>query len=305
MNSRQRKALRDSFFQRGVAAIQRYYGGEKYFCPICAQGFDRSGLTNGELTLEHSPPTAVGGKPIALTCRSCNSRAGHLFESNLSRREQITALMEIINGERRNERARISLQIGDTFVNTEVYQDDNGVRTLQMHKGNDPRAIDAVKQYLDQLNESNSWEGQQFHITSRVQYSQRLANLALLKSAFITAFAALGYRYAFDARLRSVREQILKPGEIIIEEWNVGIQHEQLAEYSFWYTSSIPGFIVKFGKSSVVLPWISGPTNLYDDLKARYERKESVQMTGKFIRWPTRLELVLDFPRETPSVSPC
>jgi len=295
MSNRQRKALREGFFDRGTIAIKRYYDGEKYFCPICGIGFDRTALSNGELTLEHSPPKAVGGKPVALTCHSCNSGSGHLFESNLSGRAQLTGVTETILGERRNEPGRVSFQIGDVWLNTQLYQDEKGVRTLEVLKGNDPKAIDETLKYLNGLTETKTWDGQEFHIRSRVGYNHRLALIAELKAAFITAFAAFGYRYAFDPRLSCVREQILKPSETIIDGWNARIEHAQFSEFVLLYVGSIPGVVVKLGKSSVILPWVSGPDNLYKDLASRYQHGENIQITGKLLSWPSKLEMALDF----------
>ena len=295
MNNWQRKKLKAIFFDRGAAAIKRYSGQEIYRCPICAHSFDRSTLIDGKLTLEHSPPESVGGKPVALTCHNCNSGSGHLFESNLAGRAQITALMETILGERRDEAARVSLQIGDIRLNTRIYQDEKEIRTLEVLKGNDPKAIDQTLKHLNHLTETRTWDGQQFHIESHVGYSQRLALIAELKAAFVTAFAALGYRYAFDRRLRCVREQILKPKETIIDGWNCNIEHAQCSEFVLLFVASIPGVIVKFGKSSVILPWISGPDNLYEDLAFRYQRGENIQITGKPLNWPSKLEMALDF----------
>ena len=57
---------------RALSAMSDYRS--LYACPICQRLFDVSAIDSGELTLEDSPPRSMGGKPIALTCKGCNSR---------------------------------------------------------------------------------------------------------------------------------------------------------------------------------------------------------------------------------------
>lgn len=292
MNKHQRKALKQSYFERGAAAIRRYNGRELYCCPMCGKGFDRNALVTGDLTLEDSPPKSIGGRPIALTCRICNSGSGHSFESNLAKREEITALSQIILGERLNKGVRVSLEIGNTRINARLYQDEKGIRTFKTLEGNDPKAIDQV---ISLFNETKIWDGQQLHVRSHASYSHRLALIAELKAAFVAAFAALGYRYVFDHRLRCVREQILKPSETIIDGWNCNIEHVLIPEFTLLLVQSFPAVIVKFGQSSVILPWVTGPDNLYEDLASQYQRGENIQITGKLLSWPSKLEMALDF----------
>src|SRR5690349_23826815 len=78
-SKRRRDAKREQFFSRGVEAYQRLSGDDKqyYPCPICLECFDREALDARNLTLEHIPPESIGGKPLCLTCKSCNDRGGH------------------------------------------------------------------------------------------------------------------------------------------------------------------------------------------------------------------------------------
>ena len=50
-------------------------------------------------TLEHIPPKASGGKPLCLTCQSCNSKTGSQIESHLSHYEKGHTGIEIIGGD--------------------------------------------------------------------------------------------------------------------------------------------------------------------------------------------------------------
>ena len=89
-------------FERGVEAFEKITGKSYglYVCPICAKGYDRHQLEAGTLTLEHVPPKSLGGKGIVLTCKNCNSTAGHSVDAALAnRREQNDCIEAIIRGE--------------------------------------------------------------------------------------------------------------------------------------------------------------------------------------------------------------
>lgn len=55
---------------------------ERYKCPLCMQSFSDDEVVKN-LTEEDVPQASLGGKRIALTCRSCNSTCGHSIDINL------------------------------------------------------------------------------------------------------------------------------------------------------------------------------------------------------------------------------
>ena len=46
---------------------------DAYICPLCLSVY---GIGNTELMLAHVPPESIGGKPILVTCKDCNSNRG-------------------------------------------------------------------------------------------------------------------------------------------------------------------------------------------------------------------------------------
>lgn len=79
-------------FQYGAKAAARYRDGDEslYFCPICSQGYDEGSAISGEgLTLEHIPPDSANGKPLLLTCRDCNSRAGQTIDAAFDNKNRV------------------------------------------------------------------------------------------------------------------------------------------------------------------------------------------------------------------------
>ena len=64
-----------------------------YICPICFDPFFEKDLDisiPNYLTLEDVPPASLGGRPIVLTCKSCNSKTGHDLDAHL-----LNALLEV------------------------------------------------------------------------------------------------------------------------------------------------------------------------------------------------------------------
>ena len=57
-----------------------------YICPLCFDVFFEKDLQQtvaNPLTIEDIPPSSLGGKPLMLTCKSCNSRSGHQLDVHL------------------------------------------------------------------------------------------------------------------------------------------------------------------------------------------------------------------------------
>ena len=79
ISKRERRKRR--WFEDGMQALERVIGepAPGYVCPICRRWFTEL----EEVTFEHAPPRSVGGREVALTCRECNSGAGHGIDAEL------------------------------------------------------------------------------------------------------------------------------------------------------------------------------------------------------------------------------
>src|ERR1700752_2897682 len=106
--SRGNDQKRQRWFAQGVEALQlaRPSAPKVYGCPLCLRGFE----TPAALTLEDVPPKSIGGRPLILTCGSCNYNSGHMLDANIRSGRD---LEEIAAGTRA---ARIKLsQFGQTI----------------------------------------------------------------------------------------------------------------------------------------------------------------------------------------------
>ena len=192
---------------------------------------------------------------------------------------------------------RACLQIGGESVNVQVSREINSPVDFKI-LGNDPGVLKRVSAYLADLARENAGTGEVLQIiaTAPKRYTVRLAMIGDLKTAFIVAFAAFGYRYALDPRLVPVRLQILNPHVQVIDGWSIDLDQTRNECYLLLLTEPLPGLVVKFGRVHVLLPWLSSPENFYSELATTYRPNEQPQLSGQyFSRWPTTLEMALDF----------
>ena len=303
MTKAQRERLR--LFHRGVSAAQRYTGSpEHYLCPICGTAFTQSALftVDPELTREHAPPKAVGGKVIALTCKSCNRTGGHSIDAALSGRARQMHFADVLAHARDGEGGQAELRIGSECVNIRVVAESNSPVRLEIlgKANNDLRAggaVERISAYVQEHARENTWTGGDLVITtSKASYNPRLALIGDLRAAFLVAFAAFGYRYAFDQRLTLVRQQILAPDAQLIDGWGVTLTQTEDDQSLLLLTEPIPAVMVKLGRIAVLLPWLDSPLNFYDVLATTHRPNGPLQGSGQEVKWPTTLEMVLDLP---------
>ena len=98
------KEKRLNIFRYGSKAIAKYRNGDSsiYYCPICQLGYyEVSAITGEELTLEDVPPKSIGGKPILLTCRKCNSSAGDKIDAAIANINKLADFEKIVRGQKK------------------------------------------------------------------------------------------------------------------------------------------------------------------------------------------------------------
>jgi hypothetical protein len=295
--SSSKKTKKLALFERGAEAAHRYAGSsESYFCPICGSGFNRSALLTGELTLDEAPPASVGGKGIVLTCKGCNNQAGNTTDRAVACRAKLLDFKKVVVEGASGLAGNATLSIGGESVNVTVKGDVEGALRFESSPGrNDPNAAKRTIAYLERLAHDGTWKGEEFTITARMRYHSRLAMVGDLKAAFLVAFAALGYRYAFDPLLDKIRQQIRNPNDHVIDNWTMTIKGTGGVRPVMVVAESLPGVVVQLDEVGIILPWFTSPKDFYSELPPRYGSNKQMQLKGKRVPWPTRLEMVLDF----------
>jgi len=285
-------------FQYGAKAAAKYRNGDcsLYFCPICKLGYDEASAINGELTLEDVPPKSIGGKPILLTCHTCNSCAGHTIDSAIANKNELLNFEKIVTGQIKGIVPSVKLEVGElqvtTLINTQTTFDIKPV-----NKANPPKTIENYKKHMVDISNggSNCFE---FKLSKTLKYNERYAKIGYLKSAFLILFAWLGYRYAFDPRLNAVRDQIRNPENDIIgtKFWIEDIKENIPSNKIMFSKDPLPMFLIPFHGCFIILPSLGFKDDVYSSLTNFWGKGDKVNMQAEILdSWPNRLQMKLDY----------
>ncbi len=277
---------KQTMFARGVSAVERLTGKSApgYVCPLCLRSFDDiSGLSR-----EHAPPERVGGKVVALTCRDCNSHSGHSLDSHLVAEAD---LVDALRGKTARDWSA-TIAVSGVPARGGVQLGGEGlVFTGHPHR-NDPATTAAQNEAWEKLG-----EGGEIKFQVEVRYRQHIVEVAWLRSAYVLAFAALGYRYITQPTLAIVREQIQCPETKVIERFyavaNVAIADKEMMIVTS--PSEMEGLLMRFEDRLVWLPGL-GSIDTYHLLgQLPAWPPGAIELKGKPLPWPETLELALDF----------
>lgn len=187
---------------------------DTYICPLCLKSFNIALLgeeENSLITLEHIPPENLGGKPIILTCKKCNSVCGHDLDVYLRN--------EMEHRERNYFDAPkghfVKLSHEGIDVNAIIKKDEDDIININIKKSLNPPDI------VDRFVESTNASADDLHINGKVKLGSHrrkveVVDVAILKSAYLYAFYRLGYKYILSTNLQAIREQILNPDKEIL-----------------------------------------------------------------------------------------
>jgi hypothetical protein len=186
---------------------------DAFACPVCLRVLDRKALAMGEITEEHVVPRSLGGQIVTLTCRDCNSTAGHRLESHLVRRLQ----QEDFIAGTSVKPLRVRASIGDGEIAGEAYRHPD---RIELH-GNP--AISNPKLHALAV---SSLKGGDIppEVTLRlpVAFKGLPSWIAVLRMGYLLAFCYFGYEYILHPCVQQVREQIQRPEQQAIPSRAVG-----------------------------------------------------------------------------------
>jgi hypothetical protein len=287
--------LKEQLFEIGVRALSQLAPNPDglYACPICSLLFPADAISSGDLTLEHVPPASAGGRGITLTCKPCNSTAGHTVDADHHGRERFFGLGRAVSGQGDEFVGPVKLTISGIPTNaTLVWR--GGRFILEIRQGqNNPKLfeeqIEAVKQH-----QQNPVDGMTLSLNARVKFNFDRSRVSDLRAAYLAAFAQFGYRYAFDRRLHSVREQIQRPDEPLIDGawWTAGPEFPE-DPMMLVLTAPFPALLVRLRSILVLLPWIGSPEDLYGAVRSHFSARPAL-VSFDVLSWPTTMEMLLD-----------
>jgi hypothetical protein len=289
-----------AMFERGATAFRAITGATEalYPCPICGVLLPQEAIDAGELTEEHAPPRALGGRPLALVCRPCNSLAGHTIDAALNDLQDLTRLSKAMFS-RTEPYSRVArLKIGDFEVNAEIRVSEPG-GAFEIHvleSRNNPAHFEAQLAHLESVRARGAG-AIQMNLTGRGPHLWR-SQVGAIKAAYIVAFAAFGYTFLSQRAMAVVREQIRRPEERIIEG-AVVLSDPSIRNRNMLWLMEEPfnALAVSFNIVTVLLPRPESPHDLYEQVRTLIKGEAGVPFSGSPLTWPNKMLLRFDQPR--------
>lgn len=293
-----KKEFKKRCFSKGATALGRIISNDQgyYCCPLCNVLFPEQAIHAEILTIEHAPPESVGGKPLALTCKNCNSKSGDSIDAAIANRNKLFEAIKAITGKKQNYQGRASLRMGGESINVRIEVNEGTISIKPPIKINNPKKLESYKKYMMDLSKVGKWDGEEFTITPTDKYQIKYSKIGDLKSAFIICFALFGYRYALSKRLSLVREQILNyNSEIINRFWFASDPDIEKINFICLVENPIPAIAVRLDKSTILLPWLEGPEDFYQNIEDNFDLNNPIKFQGEFLEWPESLEMKMDY----------
>ncbi|MFD5518634.1 HNH endonuclease [Streptomyces sp. NPDC127066] len=268
-----------------------------YACPCCLFAFPYAALEARNLTIEHVPPESLGGKAMLLTCKRCNNDAGRDFDSHAQKRAEFQNMM-LGNGTTRPMRA--VFEADGIQINGEAQRAGNGWFLQGVPKRNRKEKLDAHEKALRAASERGESPDLKFTIKERI--SSRHADVSWVRSAYLAAFSALGWRYILQPALNPIREQI-KPGSSATLPSIIGYNPSHDADLRQIMFVEEPerlsSVVVRIGHYTVFLPDPWGTwtmEQLAEEISGLSDEAGKVPFTlnGKIVPWPTKPVYSLD-----------
>jgi hypothetical protein len=179
-----------------------------YICPLCLKGYTKVALDqnfHNPLTLEDVPPKSLGGKPLLLTCKECNSKGGYLLDSVLKQHLQSQGFLKLSPGSKVAGKVSVN-KLGAVKSIIEVKEN----KELFFHvDGNNY----LVRKHISELQTSEL--GGKVDFTVNIPSATR-AGIAILKIGYLLSFNYLGNLILLSPNIEKIVRQINNPDQKIL-----------------------------------------------------------------------------------------
>jgi len=274
---------RERWFVEGAAALRRTMTAlcladsmpkrELYGCPCCLQAYGRDALDARFLTDEHVPPRALGGEVLLLTCKTCNNKAGTDLDAHAQRREE---RYDLLAGRNPGRDLRAEVAVGDIVLRANLRDAGDAFVTTVVDKpaANDPKKIAEATALLE------AWVLREVADDGRIGFrlagnvSLIRARLSWVRAAYLAAFAAFGWRYAFQRSLARLRAQLVDPDADLLPPLALldhGASPERRRLFIVREPAELRSLAVVLGRYTVFLPSLENPQP-FEDLADRLSR---------------------------------
>jgi HNH endonuclease len=273
---------------------------EYYACPCCLVAYNRQAVFAGVLTEEHVPPERLGGRGLVLTCVTCNSNAGSKFDAHAVRRLEAETFAR---GEANGPVLPATFHVDGIPLRGTAQWTEDGLQVFGVPRQNDPKVQAAHFEALDAHVESaNPKPDASF--TIHTHFNEMRARLSWIRSAYLVAFAALGWSYIFRGVMEPIRNQLKQPDAQIIPAHILRSRAPSPVERRILLVhepEELRCLAVVLGEYTVFLPGIFRPLDLEQLADAFGRRRDGhgrLQMifSGKEVPWPRWPTYLLDRP---------
>jgi len=183
------------------------------------------------------------------------------------------------------------LRVGDRTVNVAFKRDGDDYVLHARLKNNHPIAFERFKAWSKAGEPMPAEEFRKSLSVRRLRIDSQHARVGWLKSAYLVAFAAFGYKWAWQTHLDIVREQIQQPSEVLIPRFDVDLHDDDPKRRLCLIVrepTELRGVAVFFRRQFVFLPFDEG--SLYARLASHWTEQTHFNETlhGKEVPWPTQ-----------------
>ncbi len=277
-----------------------------YLCPLCFQwAFTIDALEakpDPTLTDEHAPPKWADGKELALTCRNCNNESGRTFDGEARKQE---VMRRFLAGES-SEPMKIRYTLDGVTTNADLHmagQTGMFIAGAPAPAANNPADVERLMEVMDTYVGDNTRDFN-FQIQTRMRVDDNVARVSWIRTAYLVAFAAFGWRYVTQRALDPLRVQFRTFNTITLPVLSMTDRGEiDWSRREIWLIEEPVErrcLMVVCGPHRVFLPILDDPRTLDDlskDMLGGHEdfsKPATLNVQGKIFPWPKKPAYALD-----------
>jgi len=272
---------KQEWFNRGVHAFGEAapkYRAAGYACPLCL-GISSSLAT---FTFEDVPARSVGGRPLVLTSRDCNSSSGHTCDWHWA---NFWTVEGFATGDMR-EPVDIQFTFEDLRSVAEL-SNENGAFILRIIKeASNPESVKETERLFGRAVETNGRPEPMNVNFHKSKFDERLLRLSVLKAAYLAGIAVAGYRRIpiWDPIRRQILDSTIRDASLSrLVRYEQEHSRDRRALGIVETPVDMRSFCIGFGRWTVFLPW-ERESVLYQPEKLAGQR---IELKGSAYEWPT------------------
>jgi hypothetical protein len=246
------------------------------------------------LSIEHAPPEALGGDELVLTCRKCNNQNGSDFDAEAHKERRLRRFLAGQSGQPETA----AFTIGGITTKGEAHL-AGGIAFFGIPKINNPTDIQRMEEHMRMLSEAWTTDFG-ITVTPQLRYSPDRARVSWIRTAYLAAFALLGWKDVLQPALQPIREQLMNPSTVTLPPLSMYDPNGNPDRHELWFIkepTEHQSLLVVCGQHGVFLPVPNDPRSLEElsrVLGARVDMPVRHSFTGDMLPWPTGPQHLLD-----------